>query len=240
VFGGRLRERALLALLRAHYRSLFRRTWQWVEEPPPFTDPRLGMLELMAGSGLPPERSFQAADVIEPDDRVLDIGCGDGYLTRRFFASRCRHVDALDVEEAAIRQARQDNAAANIRYVLADAVHDPFPGDQYDVIIWDGAIGHFSAEATDIVLGKIERALAPTGIFAGSESLGDEGSDHLQFFATLDDVGRVLERRFPNVELRSREYRLPSGVLRLEGYWRCATDPARLAEAGWRRFSALS
>src|SRR4051794_24874752 len=98
VFGGRLRERVLLLALGAYYRSLYRRQWAWSQEPPHFFDHRMGAFDLLVGRGNPYAlaRAFHAVEVMRQGDRVLDIGCGDGFFTSRFFAPRASAVDAVD------------------------------------------------------------------------------------------------------------------------------------------------
>jgi SAM-dependent methyltransferase len=235
VWGGRRRERTLLWLLGKHYESLFRRQWILAPEAPHFFDHRIDGYALVGGGAapFPLYRGYLAAELVREADAVLDIGCGDGYFTRRFFAPHCLSVDGIDVEESAIQHARLFNAAPNVRYVLADAVGEPFPLARYDVVVWDGAIGHFPPEVTSRMLEKIRGVLAEDGAFVGSESLGSEGHDHLQFFPTTEDLTGVLRPHFEHVRVRELTYRLPSGDLRREAFWRCARDPARLVAADW-------
>jgi SAM-dependent methyltransferase len=234
-FGGDRRERVLTAALSAHYRSLFRRQWQWAPEAPHFYDHRIDLQALAAGGAAPFSwfRAFFATQLMRPGDRVLDIGCGDGFFSARFFAPRAGRVDALDIEPSAIEHARRYNASTNVSYHLLDAVEQPFPAEVYDVVVWDGAIGHFAPETTGRVLGKVSGALAPGGVFVGSESLGEEGHDHLQFFPDLDALRAVLSPHFPHVRLSEIEYQIPSGLMRREAYWRAAADPVRIDAAGW-------
>jgi SAM-dependent methyltransferase len=168
----------------------------------------------------------------------LDIGCGDGYFDRRFFGPRCAAVDAIDIETSAIDHARSHNAHPNVEYSVRDAVELPFPRDSYDVVVWDGALGHFPPETTQRMLAKIRKALRPGGVFVGSESLGAEGHDHLQFFATVDDLGSLFREHFAHVQVRSQRYRLRNGVMREEAYWRCSGDSDRLDQAVWRSYQA--
>jgi hypothetical protein len=78
------------------------------------------------------------------------------------------------------------------------------------------------------------QALALAGVFAGSESLGKEGSDHLQFFAAPDDLAALFKPYFKHVELRTQTYS-GDGFVRREAYWRCANDPTRLRECDWEK-----
>lgn len=240
LWGGERRERLLLRLLDRHYASRFRRDWVLSAEPPHFFNQRIGMFKLAfsdqcqgVGSFY---RGFFAAQVVRAGDRVLDIGCGDGFFTRRFLAPRAGAVDAIDVEPTAIAAASTHNAAPSITYGLQDAVQVPFPASRYDVIVWDGAIGHFPAATLQALLKKISAALATDGVFVGSESLGLEGSDHLQFFAALEDLAAVFQPWFKHVEVYETTYPIGQNQeIRREGYWRCANDPARLKETRWRQ-----
>jgi SAM-dependent methyltransferase len=171
---------------------------------------------------------------------LLDIGCGDGFFASRFFAPRCSAVDAIDIEPSAIRHARAHNAHPRIAYSVRDAVDQPFPRERYDAVVWDGALGHFSPETTHRVLAKIRDALAPGGVFVGSETLGDEGHDHLQFFASTDDLGDLLGQHFAHVQVRAHRIPLKEEVERTEAYWRCANDPERLEQVAWSSFRAAS
>jgi SAM-dependent methyltransferase len=242
-FGTAIRERGLIALLRLYYDSKFRRNWYWAAEPPHFSDSRFGAFRFAfsheRGGANNYFRAFLSSEVIREGDRLLDIGCGDGFLTKRFFAEQCAHIDAIDIEPDAIRVANACNAAPNIKFHLADAVAQPFPSEKYNVIVWDGAIGHFPPETTTRFLEKISKSLLDEGVFVGSESLGhDEGRDHLQFFESLQDLYRLFRPHFEFVALRSIAYEVGIGqkFTRREAYWRCANNPTRVMRTQWLRF----
>ncbi len=244
LWGGSRRESALVRLLDRYYFSLYRRQWELSEEEPHFFSQRIGFFQFAFGdNGLGPYpfyRGFFGSEVVQPSDELLDIGCGDGFFTKRFLSPKCGKVDAVDVEPSAIESAELHNSAPNTKYYLLDAVNEPFPSEKYDVIVWDGAIGHFAKETTDAVLAKIQAALKTKGVFVGSESLGFEGSDHLQFFNSLDDLHALFKPYFKFIELRSVEYRTGQGkssFVRQEGYWRCANEDTRLRECSWKTYS---
>jgi SAM-dependent methyltransferase len=184
-------------------------------------------------------RAFFTSEVIRDGDVILDIGCGDGTFTKKFYSPRCAKVLAIDIDRSAIRQSRRSNSAPNIEYRISDAVSEPFPGDAFDVIILDGSLGHFSANGADILLLKIANAIKENGIFAGSESLGVEGHDHLQYFNSLEDLYNLLKKSFRFIQLRSISYRIGgrSGYIRHEAFWRCANSRKRLDESAWKEYS---
>lgn len=244
VFGGSFRRNVLLALLRLHYQSDFRCSWLWYSAAPPhFFDHQMNFFDLAFAKDPPDPRAFYRAfynsEMIQDGDSVLDIGCGDGFFTKRFYSRRASHVDAIDIEPSAIRAAGRYNRGANISYSMRDAVHVPFPNSSpegYDVVIWDSALGHFASESTAVMLKKIAASLRPAGVFAGSESLGArEGKDHLQFFETVDDLANLFRPYFKHIYMRTIEYELPfPGLLRLEACWRCSNSPEPLSGSGWQ------
>jgi SAM-dependent methyltransferase len=243
LWGGEVRERVLIRLLERHYDSLFRRLWALGREPPHFSNHRIGAFRFGYASESPgPEnffRGFFSSEVMQPSDQALDIGCGDGYFTRRFFGPRCESIDGVDIEPSAIKEATRYNSAPNVRYFLLDAVNQPFPRASYQAVVWDGAIGHFARKDTEGMLYKISQILAPGGVFAGSESIGHEGQDHLQYFESLEDVAVLLRPFWRFVQLREVSYRINGGSFtRREGYWRCSDEIGRLGQAGWRSFGA--
>jgi len=239
--GGEIREFVLVKLLEQHYNSKFRRQWLWSEEPPHFFDQRIGFFWFAFGERSPNYgpysfyRGFFSSEIIREGDQLLDIGCGDGFFTKRFLAARCTNIDALDIDPSAIKAAKSYNSAPNITYYLLDAVNQPFPEESYDVVVWDGDIGHFSADTTNYMLQKILQHLSHDGIFIGSESLGIEGSDHLQFFHSLNDLYVIFRPYFSHIELRCETYNI-GGVTRKEAYWRCTNEPKRLQGCHWKEF----
>lgn len=238
VWGGMIREKLFVWLLGRHYESLFRRFWQLNNTQPHFTYHRLAWFFFGFGRRrMHPYqliRAFYTAEVLQPEDVVLDIGCGDGFFTNHFLSTQSAKVDAIDIDPLAIREAKRNNTRPNIAYYLRDSVREPFPRTTYDVIVWNGAIGHFTNVDTEVVLQKVARALSPDGIFVGSESIGHEGHDHLQIFQTTRDLAELFRPHFANVCAKTLRYPVYNTTfLRTEAYWRCSNSSARLTKLNW-------
>lgn len=106
-----------------------------------------------------------AAAAIGDGDRVLDIGCGAGTVTR--IAARLAgggHAVGVDISAPLLDRARARTAAegvTNVSYERGDAQTHPFPADRYDVAISRGGVMFFADHAA--AFGNVARALRPGG-----------------------------------------------------------------------------
>ncbi|KAI8346748.1 S-adenosyl-L-methionine-dependent methyltransferase [Blakeslea trispora] len=58
----------------------------------------------------------------QPNERVLDFGCGDGLLTE-VLAARCQTVTGIDSSEAMVQAAKKQQQANNASYHVVDGYH---------------------------------------------------------------------------------------------------------------------
>lgn len=75
--------------------------------------------------------------------RVLEIGCGDGRLTRRLVSLGPASIDALDPDPAKIRLARRDlpsTCGGLIHYGIGQAEHLKFPSGRFDVVVFSWSL----------------------------------------------------------------------------------------------------
>ncbi|KAF1716859.1 methyltransferase [Pseudoxanthomonas yeongjuensis] len=85
------------------------------------------------------DERFRAALKVDPQDRVLDIGCGAGQSTREAArAAREGSVVGVDLSEEMLQVARRRSAEEGLRNVafeLADAQDHAFPAAYFDLCI---------------------------------------------------------------------------------------------------------
>ncbi|GAA3579335.1 hypothetical protein GCM10022419_071020 [Nonomuraea rosea] len=97
-------------------------------------------------------------------DRVLDVGCGTGYLSR--ILSRAvtadGHVTGLDPSPAMIGYATR-HAPSNCTYVLSEGQAPPFPDGSFDLVVSSLAVHHIPADARPEALRQMFRVLRPGG-----------------------------------------------------------------------------
>jgi 2-polyprenyl-3-methyl-5-hydroxy-6-metoxy-1,4-benzoquinol methylase len=94
-------------------------------------------------------------------ERVLEVGCGDGALTRQV-ARRARSVLALDLSPEMIRLARARSAGFdNIDYRLADVTATDLPRRAFDVVFSAATLHHVPLAPT---LERLAESVRPGGV----------------------------------------------------------------------------
>ena len=78
--------------------------------------------------------------------RALDVGCGDGYLTRQLRA-RVPEVVGLDLHEPSLAMALEDAPDDGPRYALGDVLAAPFPPGSFDLVASVATLHHLDARA---------------------------------------------------------------------------------------------
>ncbi|GAA3723794.1 methyltransferase domain-containing protein [Plantactinospora mayteni] len=134
-----------------------------------------------------------AAAGIGERDRVLDVGCGTGYITRQAARQAARGtvlgVDLSAPMLARARAAAAEEGVANVTFAQGDAQVHPFVDSGYDVAISRGGVMFFSDHVAAFV--NLGRALRSGGrlVFAGPQPAGSAG-DHARAFAALGPLMR--------------------------------------------------
>jgi arsenite methyltransferase len=137
----------------------------------------------------------------QPGERILDIGCGGGWLSRRLaqLVQPDGQVLGVDSAEAAINLVMGRSAGLSpdvLRFERADAAALPYVGGQFDAAVCVSTLG-FCEEPTR-VLSEIRRVLRPRGRVLVASS--DEGT---RIYNAGDrERGRRIERAIAN---RSRD-----------------------------------
>ncbi len=111
------------------------------------------LLELFMPFGIFLQRHYVALDLLDKSkDTVLDVGCGDGYMSR--FLVRCgRTVVGIDVDRKKITK--------EFPFVLADAKALPFKMASFNQVVCLDVLEHVRDDGA--VAEEIERILAADG-----------------------------------------------------------------------------
>ncbi len=92
-------------------------------------------------------------------DRALDVGCGLGLFAGKL-AKRAELVDALDIDDAILKEALNQHNAPNIYYKYADFLKIDLLENSYDAIVSIASLHHMDLE---VALNKMKLCLRPSG-----------------------------------------------------------------------------
>lgn len=67
-------------------------------------------------------------------DRVLDVGCGTGVITRELAERTRGQVIGLDIDPQMVAAAQRLSAAGSVRYEQGDALQLPYPDRHFDLV----------------------------------------------------------------------------------------------------------
>ncbi|NUT45879.1 MAG: class I SAM-dependent methyltransferase [Saccharothrix sp.] len=123
---------------------------------------------------------------LAPHHQVLDIGCGNGQVTR-LAARRVAHATGVDLSGPMLERARHsstEEGIANITFAQGDAQVFPFFPGTFDVALSRFGVMFFADPVA--AFANIHRALRPGGrlTFLSMRDLGDLG----HVFATFEEL----------------------------------------------------
>lgn len=94
--------------------------------------------------------------------RILELGCGTGYLTRRLAAANPRtEIQALDFAGRMVEVARERTGGPLVRFTVADVETADFPAGTYDLIVSNATIQWLDDPAGTFA--RLASALRPQG-----------------------------------------------------------------------------
>ncbi|MBI3954652.1 class I SAM-dependent methyltransferase, partial [Candidatus Collierbacteria bacterium] len=135
----------------------------------------------------------------EEKKEILDLGCGDGWISLKAAAEGFK-VTGIDASETAIteakREARKLGLEKRARFEVGDALNLPFRANTFEGIIDRGLFHHILPENRKRYLENIDRVLKAKGLV------------NLSVFSKLNPLGigqrfkrKETERLFENYEV---------------------------------------
>jgi ubiquinone/menaquinone biosynthesis C-methylase UbiE len=100
---------------------------------------------------------------LQPADRVLDLGCGTGWASRRMArVVTAGEVMGLDVADEMLRRAEQASAGtANLRYVWGSAENIPAPDGHFSKVLSVESFYYYADQGQ--ALDELRRVMSPGG-----------------------------------------------------------------------------
>jgi 2-polyprenyl-6-hydroxyphenyl methylase/3-demethylubiquinone-9 3-methyltransferase len=93
--------------------------------------------------------------------RVLDVGCGAGFLANEL-ARNGFQVTGIDASEGSLDVARRHDSTGSVDYRSGDALYLTFPDQSFDVVCAMDFLEH--VESPERVVSEAARVLAPEGL----------------------------------------------------------------------------
>lgn len=176
-------------------------------------------------------------DLVRPGDRAVDVGCGEGLLTRELVAAGAASALGVDASEEMVQEARRlvpADAAGRLAYVAGDALAplpDPHTGP-FDIVTCVATLHHLPLEDG---LRRLRELTAPGGRLLVIGLARPSGADELALSLASVVAHRVAVARrgywehpapvadysHSTAEVRAAAARiLPGSVLRPRLYWR--------------------
>jgi ubiquinone/menaquinone biosynthesis C-methylase UbiE len=98
---------------------------------------------------------------LQPDDRILDLGCGTGWASRRMArVAAAGEVIGLDVADEMLRRAQQASSGFNnVRYIWGSAEKIPATGNSFSKVLSVESFYYYADQ--DKALDELHRVMAP-------------------------------------------------------------------------------
>lgn len=156
------------------------------------------------------DMALEVARLLPPRSRVLDVGCGSGFIAHHLSALLGSRVTGLDVRK---------DADAPIEYLRYDGTVFPVPDASFDAVVLCYVLHH--AQDQSAFLREVRRVLRAGGVAVVYEDIPDSGWDRTMCSA------------------HDRAWRRRTGpcTFRREQDWRALFDSAGFEVMGERRLS---
>jgi ubiquinone/menaquinone biosynthesis C-methylase UbiE len=157
---------------------------------------------------------------LEPDDRVLDLGCGTGWASRRLARIvTAGEIVGIDVADEMLRRAEQQSTAfRNVRFVWGSAESAPFNDGYFTKVLSVESFYYYADQGK--ALDELRRVLAPGGRLFVLINLYKDNHYSLRWVSELkvavharseaEYIAMLKQHGFESVEARRIPDRSPS------------------------------
>lgn len=109
-----------------------------------------------------------AVPLLNPSDIVLDMACGDGYITNNL-SRFCKEIIGVDYSEDSLENMRRMYPSIESRHMSATNLN--FPSESFDKVVCFELLEHLTILQAQKAVSELIRVLKPGGIIIGSTPL---------------------------------------------------------------------
>ena len=92
---------------------------------------------------------------LNSDSKLLEIGCGSGFMTRVLVRKKISSLIGIDVSLEMLKAARRTSSSEHARFVQADCNCLPFGKDSFDAIVGHGILHHLDINCVFVELMRV-------------------------------------------------------------------------------------
>ena len=141
-------------------------------------------------------------EMILPNDKILDVGCGEGIITG-ILGEKCESIIGCDYSLEALRLAEE--RYKNIRFIYSNCTSLRFNNDSFTKVVLSDVAEHLLPQQLVNTLKEIRRVLTKEGVLILTTPLtyrGDNCSTYAHIYEySEDELNSILRSIFSGVEL---------------------------------------
>lgn len=153
------------------------------------------------------QRISFSLEQIKPEDIVLDVGCGDGYITN-ILKAKCKKIIGIDYSEEAVEEVRQKYGSIECHHMSSTNLL--FESESFDKVICLELLEHLTVLQGKKTLKNIFRVLKPNGMIIGSTpirtSRDSSPSTYAHIYEYSESELRDLLHHFNEVKIINNQY----------------------------------
>lgn len=154
-------------------------------------------------------RSELLQRLVSPDDCVLDLGCGEGIMTRKI-AKKCSNVTGCDYCASVMDVAAKNHP--EIKFLQANVTAIPFENDRFSRVVFTEVAEHLLPIQLKKALQEIVRVLRPDGALLFTTPITGSGwntSSYAHIYEySQEQVTTMLKEYFDVVQLVNSSFGL--------------------------------
>lgn len=144
---------------------------------------------------------------LRPSDVVLDIGCGDGYITN-ILKDKCKDIIGIDYSEEAVQEAKEQYPTLECCHMSSTNLI--FKPESFDKVVCFEILEHQTLSQARKTIDEIHRILKQNGMIIGSTPLRNNcnttPSTYAHIYEYSESELRDLLGKFQGVEISQNNF----------------------------------